>query len=212
MSKQVAPEGKTTPAVKSAPAKSAAKPAAKAAPAKSAPVKKAGVADAIVAALTKKPAPAPAAKDKAAAPVKPAAKTVEKPTQVALVTTRATKGQTIHVIAETARPGSGKALRAHTHAALTALGMLQPSRPAAPKSAVLTMMGQRAVTYHTGEGNFEDAPDHGLRLTADGYAKFTERAQKSLDAKMANSFLGLFLGGKTDGTGVSVGNLYTAKF
>ena len=154
-----------------------------------------------------------AAKTTAPAATKAEAKTaapkVETP-KIALAVRTVAKDQPVFAIAETARPGAGKALFAHTNAVLTALGLLKPERPAVPKSSVLTLMGQRAVTHHLKSGNFEDAPDTGLRLSSTGLSKFRER-QGSLDVAMANGFLGMILDGKTDGTPVSRSNLYSAR-
>lgn len=200
MSKQV-----TTKAVTKAPAKTAAKsankPAAKSAPVKAdvkkTPEKKGSAADALVKELTKTAPAAPVAK-------KPAAPAVE------LVSRTAAKGQSLYVISDAARPGFGKALFAHTHAALTVAGMLAPSRPAVPRNMVTTIMGQRAVNYHVAQGNFEDAADHGIRLSSAGYSTFRDRASR-LDAKLANGFVGLFLDGNTGDTGIAKANVYQFK-
>lgn len=147
----------------------------------------------------------PAAKPKVVK-VKPAAKEI-----VAFVARTVKAGTAVHVIAEDARPVSGVRLFAHTHAALTLLGLMSPSRPAVPQKAVLTVMGQRAVTYHTKQGNFEAAPNHGLRLSISGINKFKNRVTEGLlDGKLANAFMALFIDGKVASeTGVSSGKVYT---
>lgn len=174
------------------------------------PAAKAGPMDAIKAALTgkgagtimkpvakkttAKPAPKP---EKAAAPKKPVQESKPgKPTAEALVkfVARTVKpGATIHVLSITDRPSVGAKLTAHTHAALTMLGMLDASRPGAAMSTVLTMLGQRAVSYHKSEGNLEDGPDRTVRLTISGRNNFVNR---KVNAALANDYLSMFIDGK----------------
>ena len=134
-------------------------------------------------------------------------------TSVDLLKRTAKKGQVIHVIAEAARPGGGRALFAHTHAALQVFGLLDASRPAVAQATLLTVMGQRAITYHLKERNFEAAPDHGIRLSSIGLIKFRDRASNGqIDGKLANGFMSLFLDGEVKDSGIAKGNLYQAKF
>lgn len=138
------------------------------------------------------------------------AKDAEKPTKlpkatVAFVARQMKKGEPIHVLSITARPTSGTRLMAHTHAALTMLGMLDASCPAVPASSVRAVMGDRAIAYHTKEVNFETGPDHTLRLTPAGRNKFLTR---TIDGGLANGFLSMFLDGKVDpAIGVQTGQL-----
>jgi len=126
-----------------------------------------------------------------AAPVKKAA--------VAFVAKVAKPGMPLFAISEVnnARPARGSRLFAHTHAALTLIGMLTPARPAVPEGAVATIMGTRAIKYHLAEGNFESTKDNGLRLTSQGLGKFVDRAQSGkIDGKLANGFMDVFTTGK----------------
>jgi len=154
----------------------------------------------------------PAAK---AAPVAPKGKTVRKADAAKPTFTgkKLPAGSKVHVIAEEARPASGQLLFAHTHAALAALGLLEAARPAVPKQHVLTLMGQRAVTYHTKKQNFEAAPNHGIRLSVTGRNWFVGRfAEGKVDANLANAFMALFTDGKAAGqTGVAQANVYETK-
>lgn len=135
------------------------------------------------------------------------------PTEPTLDTRVMRKGATVHVIGDTARPNAGRALFAHTNAALTALGMLAPTRPAVTKNAVLTLLGPRAVAHHLAAQHMERAGDDDskLRLTSKGYLRFQER-QDLIDVDLSNSFLDLILDGKTAGTDISAADLFTAKF
>lgn len=129
---------------------------------------------------------------------------------VKFITRTAQPGKTVHVLSEETRPVSGKKLYAHTHAALTILGMLGGG--AAPKKAVLTVMGQRAVSYHLAQGNFESAPDHGIRLSTLGANFFKNRfIEGKVDVQTANAYTTLFLDGTIDDVlGVNAGNVYEA--
>ncbi len=187
--------------------KTITKPAAKSAPAKSPAVKKG--ADPTLAQMAKAAgiteAQATAAIDKS--------KKGEDKAAPALKTRVAAKGAQLYVVTDSARPAVGKLLAAHTHAALTVLGMLQPSRPAASRSAVSTILGARAVKYHVGEGNFEDTSDNGLRLSSAGYGKLQARvAEGKIDVPTANSFMDMFLDGNVAGTPVAKANIYPVKF
>jgi hypothetical protein len=129
---------------------------------------------------------------------------------VAFVARTIKAGSKVHAIAEDARPVSGKNLFAHTHAALTLLGLLDATRPAVPQKHVLTVMGQRAVTYHSKQMNFESAPNHGIRLSTAGRNWFVNRmAEGKVDTGLANAFMTLFIDGKADPkTGVAQGKVY----
>lgn len=204
------------PAVKTAPARRMNTAAVKKASAKTAPVQAKAPAAAdegpsaetlakaanMFAGLAKKNADAKAAKAGGkttatpkvkAAPAEPKVKKVA----VTFVPRTFGKGKVAHCIAEHHRPTSGSRLFAHTQAALTALGMFAPERPAVPEKALLTIMGQRAVTYHTKQMNFERVKDHGIRLTAQGYNAFRERAVSGkVDGGLANDFLAILIDGK----------------
>lgn len=208
-----------TNAAKAKPAKA---PAKKAAPKKT-PAKAAQVEALVVRAAQTTPAPSAiasqVAQTPAAAPATP--KTVRKASGeskpkkakstaavVAFVARRMTAGQMLHVLDEPSRPTSGVRLFAHTHAALHVLGLFDAARPALPKKAVLTVMGQTAVSYHLRQRNFEAAPDGGLRLSVIGYNKFKDRA---VDGALANGFTEMLLTGKIDAAlGVRAQNVYAA--
>lgn len=152
-------------------------------------------------------------KDKPATKDNTVGKTVRKADPAAFHARKIAHGAVVHVINETARPSSGQKLFAHTHAALTALGLLEPARPAIPTGYVLTLMGQRALTYHTKKQNFESAPNHAVRLTVTGRNWFTSRFNEGkVDVNLANAFMSLFLEGKAaPQTGVAQANVYTTK-
>jgi hypothetical protein len=114
---------------------------------------------------------------------------------VAFIARKLPKGDVAYVIAQDCRPTQGARLFAHTHAALHLLGMLSPGFPAVPERSILTVIGQRAVAYHIKENNFIGGQNHTLRLTPAGYTKFKSR---TVDAKLANAFLGLFIDGEVD--------------
>jgi hypothetical protein len=148
-----------------------------------------------------------------AAPKAAAAPKAEKPKRVVVQFTprQAAKGTVLHAIADDgARPQSGTRLFAHTHAALTMLGLLSDGRPAVPERMVLNILGQRAVNYHRKQGNFESAPDHTLRLSVSGLNNFRNRmTEGKVDGACANGFLSIFLDGKpTPETGVQPGKVY----
>lgn len=154
---------------------------------------------------------APTTKAKAAS--KPAVKKAEAPKKAekavekAVFTARlAPKGKPIFALDEISRPRSGRLLLAHTHAALTVLGLMSEARPAVPKGSLLTLIGARAVKYHLSSDNLEDAPDGGIRLTLKGYNTFKTR---SVDASAAMAFQSAFLDGKADpAINVSQSRLY----
>lgn len=132
-----------------------------------------------------------------------------KPMAVPFVNRTPTRNS-VFVIADGARPAQGSLLFAHTHAALSLLGMLNPNRPAIPKRAVLTFLGQRAVTNHLKQGNFEHAPDHKIALSEIGRDHFLGRVnQGMINGRVANAFTDLFIDGKVDSiTGVKAGEVY----
>lgn len=211
------------------------KPSAKKVEKSPKPAPKAGVSDAAFAALAQaieksaqKPAvqskaereaerakryPAEAAKAaaKKAAEAKPKAAPVEKKAAAPIkIDNRVrTKGQVTYAVAEAARPSSGRDLFCHTRAALTMLGMLTVERKPVTVGALTTMMGSRAVKYHTAERNFADAPNGSIRLSEDGYTKFLTRP---VDANLTNAYLNLMLTGKVDGTPVKKEQVFQSKF
>jgi len=129
---------------------------------------------------------------------------------VAYVNRALKKGASIHVLSITARPTSGTRLAAHTHAALSILGMLDVTLPKVPVSAVRTIMGDRAIAWHTKQNNFVTGPDHTIGLTPAGRSNFLSRP---VDGRVANAFTDLFLDGKVDEAvlGVKAGEVYQAK-
>lgn len=155
--------------------------------------------NAIASQVAQTPAAAPAKPKtvrKASDPAKPKAKTSKTSAAVvAFVARKMEPGQMLHVLDEPSRPTSGTRLYAHTHAALHVLGLLDAARPSIPKKAILTVMGQTAVSYHMRQRNFEAAPDGGVRLSLIGYNKFKDRA---IDGALANGFTDMFLSGKID--------------
>lgn len=120
------------------------------------------------------------------------------------------KGASIHVLSITARPTSGSRLAAHTHAALSILGMLDVTLPKVPVAAVRTIMGDRAIAWHTKQNNFVTGPDHTIGLTPAGRSNFLARP---VDGRVANAFVDMFIDGKVDEAvlGVKAGEVYQAK-
>lgn len=97
-------------------------------------------------------------------------------------------------LAPAMRPSHGPALFAHTHAALTALGMLTPTRLAAPVDTLVAMIGKRAIKHHTDQGNLEGGERK--RLTTVGYAAFKARADEGkFDPALAEAYLSMFKAG-----------------
>lgn len=143
------------------------------------------------------------------APVEKQGNKSVKPMAVAFIA-RSPVRNVVHVIADAARPAQGSMLFAHTHAALSLLGMLNENRPAIPKRAVLTFLGQRAVTNHLKEGNFEHAPDHKIALSEMGRDHFLGRVNRGMiNGAVANAFTDLFIDGKVAPiTGVKAGEVY----
>lgn len=130
---------------------------------------------------------------------------------VAFVNRLLKKGAPVHVLGINARPTSGTRLTAHTHAALSILGMLDAKCPAVSVSAVKTIMGDRAIVYHSKQNNFVSGPDHTIALSPAGRNHFLARA---IDGKVANAFVDMFLDGKVDEAtlGVKAGEVFQAKF
>lgn len=142
---------------------------------------------------------------------KAAAKAAEKPKFNAR---KMAKGKPIYVLDQHSRPGSGPLLLAHTHAALTVLGLLDEKRPVVKKSELLTLVGQRAVVYHGKKGNLEDAPGNGIRLSTLGYNTFTSRMRDGkINVEAANAFVDAFLEGKPNPLiHATKSNLYSVAF
>ncbi len=184
-------DAKVAPAASKTASKAAAKPKATPAPLGAKERQK----------VANKAAPAPAV---ALAPV----------AKVAFVPRVYSKGQPIYMLDDKSRPVSGRLLLAHTHAALTILGLLDAARPVVKKSQLLTLIGQRAVNYHLTKDNIETAPDHGVRLSTLGYNVFNDRMKSGkIDTEAAMLFQSAFLDGKPDGKiNVKAGNLYSAIF
>lgn len=160
-----------------------------------------------------KATPAKASEEKAAkGPEKAAEKPAEAPVQ--FVPRQYVKGEKLYFIDELNRPAAGRLLFAHTHAALTVLGLLDAKRPAVKKSQLLTMVGQRAVNYHTKKQNLESAPDGHIRLSVLGYNSFSNRARDGkVDLSAATAYQSAFLDGKPDAKiNVKQSNLYEAVF
>ena len=70
------------------------------------------------------------------------------------------------------RPQRGHALAAHTAAFLTLSGMADGK--AYPRALAIKSLGETAVKYHTGNGNFCRTAD-GLTISEQGYEFFTFR-------------------------------------
>lgn len=163
-------------------------------------------------AASKKPAAKPEKAVQAAQePVKSAGKKAAAAV-VQFLDMRLAKGSPVYSIAIDARPTSGQRLAAQTHAALTVMGMLEPERPAVPKSLILALMGQTAVTYHTRERNIESAPNNMLRLSIAGRNKFVNRlAEGKVNAELSNAFVELFTKGKAlEITGIAQAQVFAA--
>lgn len=77
-----------------------------------------------------------------------------------------------YAIADYARPKAGAALFAHT-AAFFALSGIADGK-AYPKAKAVQVIGQTAVKYHTGNGNFEHTAE-GIKMTDKGRAFFAAR-------------------------------------
>lgn len=119
------------------------------------------------------------------------------------------KGRTIHILTDDARPAAGTNLFAHTHAALKVVGALVPSRPAVRRSALVTLMGPRAVSYHVTQKNLEVMSGGKVRLTAGGFRSITER---KVEAALVAKFVALFTKGAADKSlGIGKGDIATAS-
>ena len=143
--------------------------------------------------LTAPPAPRNGGRTRKANPAKPEAsgEAVEFKGRLADAT------KAIHVLNPDLRPRSGRALKAHTHAALTVLGLIDSKRPGVPKSSLLSIIGPVAVSHHVEKGNFEVNDGGRLRLTSAGYNEFSSRVKSpGFDVGLATSYQELFLDGK----------------
>ena len=108
------------------------------------------------------------------------------------------------------RPDHGRLLYAHTHAAMVALGMLTPQRPAVPKSRLCGMVGDRAVSYHLREHNLEKSAGDGVRLTPAGIATFNSRLEDGrVDSADVDAFLKVMRTG--DGSAVGLSDKFVHK-
>lgn len=161
----------------------------------------------------------------AAAPKKAPAKTVRKASEpkervpgkketlakqtVAFVARTIGKGKPFYALSANGRPGSGLNLVAHTHAALTVLGMLDPKMPAAPLTAVRTIMGPTAVAYHLKQNNFQAVDNNGIKLTPAGRSAFLAR---TVNNEIANAFVDMMIDGKLSPVlKVPSGEMFQAK-
>lgn len=143
----------------------------------------------------------------AAKAVEPAAKPARRAVTAKLQTPAASKGVMRHVagavvkffvFVEGARPVSGIRLSAHTDAALRFLGLAE-QQPVA-KNAAVAVMGNRAIKYHTAQGNIEEVADK-VRLTAQGYNAFKGRVEGGkIDGKLSAAFLAAIQHGTVDAT------------
>lgn len=123
-------------------------------------------------------------------------KPMEKPERPAFVAKLLPKDAAVHYLTDTVRPRAGSRLFAHTHAALTVLGMLAEARPVVPARALRTILGATAVSHHLSQNNFEQAPDSGIRLTPAGLSFFRSRmTEGKVDTAAANGFVDMFISG-----------------
>lgn len=94
------------------------------------------------------------------------------------VQTTKQKTMNLFVFKEIMRPSHGKALLAHTLAALQVLGMTGPRRPAVAEAALTKVIGARAVRYHSEKtGNMEATALGSIRLTEEGVNFFNTRVR-----------------------------------
>lgn len=92
------------------------------------------------------------------------------------------------------RPTSGPRLWSHTQAALEVLGMTKGA--AVLRNVLVTVVGQRAVDYHTASENFSETTGR-IALTSRGIKTFELRTQdKKYDAELTDAFKAMFLKGK----------------
>ena len=102
--------------------------------------------------------------------------TKAKATKVKATLIKATKVKAIEYNVPMATPSRGKDLFNYTHAVLQTLGMLTTGRKAAATTAFKAFYPTpTAYTYHKRIGNFEATPGAGMRLTVQGYNKFSGR-------------------------------------
>lgn len=123
-------------------------------------------------------------------------------------------GTQMFSLAEETRPNAKRMLFAHTHAALTILGLLDAKRPVASKTHLITLIGQCAVKYHIGQNNFEDGPNRTIRLSIPGYNKFSGRlAAGAFSHDAATAYQSALLDGKTNPKmDIHEGTLYSCMF
>lgn len=98
----------------------------------------------------------------------------------------------VFVFAAGARPSSGPRLFAHTAAALKLLGMENGRK--VPRESLVTVVGDKAVKYHTEGGNME-RDEGNIGLTKAGITTFAER---KVDASLVQAFLDAFQSKKSD--------------
>lgn len=144
----------------------------------------------VVGKRTRKPAPVtkPAA-DKGEGKAKPTVQAVE------FIVRKAKPGQTITVLSDVkvggARPTKGTALYAHTHAALTILGLLDKGET--KMGTLLSVIGRTAVTHHLSKDNLKQVKGDMVKLSDAGLTHFKDR---NIDNALANAYVALFLDGK----------------
>lgn len=106
------------------------------------------------------------------------------------------KAATFYAFVDGARPTQGKHLYAHTHAALTFLGLLSGGE--ARRQAAEALMGHRAVEYHIGRENLAAGKDT-VRLTRKGAKSFKAREERGMvDLDMVKAFLAAISKGRGD--------------
>lgn len=146
-------------------------------------------------------APAKTKPVKAAKPAaaKPAAKATPKPAQSKKKAGRvsAAYGLATHI-----RPGSGKALQAHTEAVLQFF-KLNSKGGQVMKADLIKVMGATAVAYHANplQGNFVEVEPGVLALSERGRLVFADRASKFADDSLSlvATYLAILTTGKPDG-------------
>lgn len=82
------------------------------------------------------------------------------------------------------RPQRGHALHAHTAAFLTLSGMADGK--AYPRALAVKAIGETAVKYHCGKGNFDRTAD-GLMLSEQGYESFVFRS--AVDPELLSAYM-----------------------
>lgn len=149
------------------------------------------------------------AKTKAAPKAKPATKaakpTATKPAgkaKPASAKTKVARRAAAYGLATHIRPGSGKALQAHTEAVLQFFG-LHGKNGQVMKADLVKVMGATAVAYHANplQGNFVEVEPGALALSERGRLVFADRASKMADDAKAlvATYLAILTTGKPDG-------------